>query len=99
MKSESGKMIRLNKVRNVAGKDFGLTDTLNTSTVEKPIEALICEMTDGGVDFSFDCTGNPDIISAAMQCCRPVSPLSISSPVHASLVQFMVSHPNIRGRI
>ncbi|KAG0569381.1 hypothetical protein KC19_6G086700 [Ceratodon purpureus] len=53
------------------GKDFGLTDTLNTSTIEKPIEAHIYEMTKGGVDFSFDCTGNPDIISAAMQCCRP----------------------------
>ena len=62
----------------MAGKEFGLTDFLNTSALEKPVEAIIREMTKGGVDFSFDCTGNPDIISAAMECCRMVCPLNAS---------------------
>jgi len=57
----------------VAGKEFGLTDTLNTTALEKPLEVIIREMTNGGVDFSFDCTGNPDIISKAMECSRPVN--------------------------
>lgn len=61
----------------MAGKEFGLTDVLNTTTVEKPLEAIIQEMTNGGVDFSFDCTGNPDIILKAMECTRPVHTASI----------------------
>lgn len=61
----------------MAGKEFGLTDVLNTASVEKPMDAIIREMTNGGVDFSFDCTGNPDIILKAMECTRPVKTASI----------------------
>ncbi|CAM6007068.1 unnamed protein product [Sphagnum balticum] len=59
--------------------EFGLTDTLNTKAFNKPIEQVICEMTEGGmgVDYSFDCTGDPDIIYSALQCCTPAGGVSV----------------------
>lgn len=53
--------------------EFGLTDTIDCTNINKPVEDVIRDMTDGaGVDFSFDCTGNPDIIYSAMDCANPV---------------------------
>lgn len=53
--------------------EFGLTDTIDCTNINKPVEDVIRDMTDGvGVDFSFDCTGNPGIIYSAMDCANPV---------------------------
>ncbi|XP_024359176.1 alcohol dehydrogenase class-3 isoform X2 [Physcomitrium patens] len=49
--------------------EFGLTDTLNIKSFDKPIEQVIRDMTGGGVDYSFDCTGDPGIIKSALECC------------------------------
>lgn len=57
----------------MAGIEFGVTDTLNSKNLNKPVEEVIKEMTDGeGVDFSFDCTGNPGVIMSAMECANSV---------------------------
>jgi S-(hydroxymethyl)glutathione dehydrogenase/alcohol dehydrogenase len=31
---------------------------------------VIVELTDGGVDFSFECIGNVDVMRAALECCH-----------------------------
>ncbi len=31
---------------------------------------VIVELTDGGVDFSFECIGNVNVMRAALECCR-----------------------------
>jgi S-(hydroxymethyl)glutathione dehydrogenase/alcohol dehydrogenase len=49
---------------------FGATDTVNPKDHSGPIQDVIVDMTDGGVDFSFDCTGNVDIMRAALECCH-----------------------------
>ncbi len=49
---------------------FGATDTVNPKDHSGPIQEVIVDMTDGGVDFSFDCTGNVDIMRAALECCH-----------------------------
>uniref|UniRef100_A9U4C5 Predicted protein n=1 Tax=Physcomitrium patens TaxID=3218 RepID=A9U4C5_PHYPA len=60
------------------GLEWGLTDTLNTCGLAKPIEAIIKEMTDDqGVDFSFDCTGNPGVIYSAMECANPAGGVAV----------------------
>ena len=56
----------------MAGLEWGLTDTLNTTGLDKPVEEVIREMVDDGVDFSFDCTGNPGVIYSAMECANAV---------------------------
>lgn len=66
-------MLNKRKLAFFAGMDFGLTDTIDCTNINKPVEDVIRDMTGGaGVDFSFDCTGNPDIIYSAMDCANPV---------------------------
>ena len=36
----------------------------------KPIQDVIVEMTDGGVDFSFECIGNVNVMRSALECCH-----------------------------
>lgn len=49
-------------------KKFGVTDFVNTSEHDKPIQEVIAEMTNGGVDRSVECTGNIDNMISAFEC-------------------------------
>lgn len=51
-------------------RDMGATDFVNPKDHAKPIQEVIVEMTDGGVDFSFECIGNVDVMRAALECCH-----------------------------
>jgi len=46
---------------------LGATDVLDPGTVASVPEAVV-EMTDGGVDFSFECIGNVDVMGQALAC-------------------------------
>ena len=39
-------------------KKFGVTEFVNPKDHEKPIQTVMIDMTDGGVDYSFECIGN-----------------------------------------
>ncbi|NP_001302599.1 all-trans-retinol dehydrogenase [NAD(+)] ADH4 [Sus scrofa] len=47
-------------------KALGATDCLNPRELDKPIQEVIIEMTNGGVDFAFECVGGADIMRAAL---------------------------------
>lgn len=51
-------------------KSMGATDCVNPKDFEAPIQEVIVEMTDGGVDYSFECIGNVDVMRAALECCH-----------------------------
>jgi S-(hydroxymethyl)glutathione dehydrogenase/alcohol dehydrogenase len=51
-------------------KDFGVTEFLNPKDYKKPTQEVIVELTDGGVDYSFDCTGNVSVMRTALECCH-----------------------------
>jgi S-(hydroxymethyl)glutathione dehydrogenase / alcohol dehydrogenase len=51
-------------------KSMGATDTINPKDHDKPIQDVIVELTDGGVDFSFECIGNVNVMRAALECCH-----------------------------
>ena len=38
--------------------------------VGRPVQEVIIEMTDGGVDYSFECIGNVQTMRAALECCH-----------------------------
>jgi S-(hydroxymethyl)glutathione dehydrogenase/alcohol dehydrogenase len=48
-------------------RQLGATDLLDASAVANPAEAIV-EMTDGGVDFSFECIGNVEVMGQALAC-------------------------------
>ena len=51
-------------------RDMGATDCVNPADHHKPIQDVIIDMTDGGVEFSFECIGNVNVMRAALECCH-----------------------------
>lgn len=51
-------------------KQFGVTDCINPSKYNDPIQDVIVELTDGGVDYSFECIGSVKVMRAALECCH-----------------------------
>lgn len=50
-------------------KQLGATDCVNPAdTPDTPIQEVIVNMTDGGVDYSFECIGNVNVMRAALEC-------------------------------
>jgi S-(hydroxymethyl)glutathione dehydrogenase/alcohol dehydrogenase len=49
---------------------LGATDCVNPKDYDKSIKDVIVEMTDGGVDYSFECIGRADTMRAALECCH-----------------------------
>ena len=49
---------------------MGATDCINPKDHDKPIQDVIVELTDGGVDWSFECIGNVNVMRAALECCH-----------------------------
>ncbi|MFM5304921.1 S-(hydroxymethyl)glutathione dehydrogenase/class III alcohol dehydrogenase [Aeromonas caviae] len=62
--------IDINESKFELARKLGATDCINPNTFDKPIQELIVEMTDGGVDFSFECIGNVKVMRAALECCH-----------------------------
>ena len=51
-------------------KQMGATDCVNPKDHDSPIQEVIVEMTDGGVDYSFEAIGNVNTMRAALECCH-----------------------------
>lgn len=50
---------------------LGATDCVNPKDHgDTPIQQVIVDLTDGGVDYSFECIGNVDVMRAALECCH-----------------------------
>ena len=61
--------IDINPSREKLGRDFGLTDFINPNETENITEAIV-DLSDGGVDYSFECIGNVNIMRNALECCH-----------------------------
>ena len=61
--------IDINPAREKLGRDFGLTDFINPNETENITEAIV-DLTDGGVDYSFECIGNVNIMRNALESCH-----------------------------
>lgn len=51
-------------------KKLGATDFINPNQQAKSIAEVIIELTDGGVDYSFECVGNVNLMRSALECCH-----------------------------
>ncbi len=59
--------IDLNPAKVELAKKFGMTDFINPKDTPNVVEA-ICDLTGGGVDYSFECIGNVDVMRQALEC-------------------------------
>jgi len=51
-------------------RQVGATDCIDPKDYDLPIQQVIVDMTDGGVDYSFECIGNVEVMRAALECCH-----------------------------
>ncbi len=49
---------------------LGATDMVDPRDYDRPIQEVIVDLTDGGVDYSFECIGNVDLMRSALECCH-----------------------------
>lgn len=62
--------IDINDSKFDLARQLGATDCINPKDYDKPIQEVIVELTDGGVDYSFECIGNVDVMRSALECCH-----------------------------
>jgi S-(hydroxymethyl)glutathione dehydrogenase/alcohol dehydrogenase len=63
-------VIDINEHKFAMARMLGATDCVNPKQYDAPIQEVITELTDGGVDYSFECIGNVDIMRSALECCH-----------------------------
>ena len=49
---------------------MGATEFVNPKDYDDPIQNVIVDLTDGGVDYSFECVGNVNLMRSALECCH-----------------------------
>ncbi len=62
--------IDLNPAKWSMAKSLGATDYVNPKDFDKPVQQVIVDMTNGGVDYSFECIGNVHVMRSALECCH-----------------------------
>jgi len=62
--------IDVNPAKFEIAKQLGATDVINPKDYDRPIQDVLVELTDGGVDYSFECIGNVQVMRAALECCH-----------------------------
>lgn len=63
--------IDINPEKREMAEKFGMTDFINPNEVgaDKVVQAIV-DLTGGGVDYSFDCTGNVKVMRQALESCH-----------------------------
>ena len=62
--------VDINPAKFDIARKLGATEFVNPKDYDKPIQDVIVELTDGGVDYSFECVGNVKLMRAALECCH-----------------------------
>ena len=63
--------VDLNPAREAIGREFGMTDFVNVKEIGAGnVVDKVIELTGGGADYSFDATGNTDVMRQALECCH-----------------------------
>ncbi|RME64491.1 MAG: S-(hydroxymethyl)glutathione dehydrogenase/class III alcohol dehydrogenase [Alphaproteobacteria bacterium] len=63
--------VDINPAKRAMAEAFGMTHFINPSEVGiGNVVKEIIAVTDGGADYSFDCTGNTDVMRQALECCH-----------------------------
>jgi S-(hydroxymethyl)glutathione dehydrogenase/alcohol dehydrogenase len=63
--------VDINPAKRAMAEKFGMTHFVNPKEVgnDKVVQAIV-DLTGGGADFSFDATGNTDVMRQALECCH-----------------------------
>jgi len=69
-KAERILAIDINQDKEKMALQLGATDFVNPKDHDQPIQDVIVDMTNGGVDYSFEAIGNVELMRSALECCH-----------------------------
>jgi len=62
--------VDINPSKKEWGERFGMTHFVNPKDVKGDLVSHLVELTEGGADYTFDCTGNTDVMRDALEACH-----------------------------
>ena len=62
--------VDINPSKKEMAEKFGMTDFVNPKEVEGDLVPYLVNLTDGGADYTFDATGNVNVMRQALECCH-----------------------------
>jgi S-(hydroxymethyl)glutathione dehydrogenase / alcohol dehydrogenase len=62
--------VDINPSKFEVAKKFGVTEFVNPKDHDKPIQQVLVDMTDGGLDYTFECIGNVNTMRCALEACH-----------------------------
>ncbi len=62
--------VDINPSKREMAESFGMTHFVNPKEVREDIVPYLVNLTGGGADYSFDCTGNVTVMRQALECCH-----------------------------
>jgi len=62
--------VDINDSKEEWGRRFGMTHFVNPSKIDGDIVQHLVALTDGGADYTFDCTGNTSVMRQALEACH-----------------------------
>lgn len=65
--------VDINSDKFEMAKRLGATHCINPSDYKKPIQNVLVDMTDGGLDYTFECVGRVETMRSALEACHKVS--------------------------
>jgi S-(hydroxymethyl)glutathione dehydrogenase/alcohol dehydrogenase len=62
--------VDINPAKKEWGERFGMTHFVNPTNVTTDLVQYLVAITDGGADYTFDCTGNVQVMRTALETCH-----------------------------
>nr|AAF73254.1 alcohol dehydrogenase class 3 [Branchiostoma floridae] len=62
--------VDINPDKAEIAQKFGMTEFVNPKDHDRPIQQVLADMTDGGLDYTFECIGNVHTMRAALEACH-----------------------------
>lgn len=62
--------VDINPSKFLLAKALGATECINPKDYDAPIQEVLVEMTDGGLDYTFEAVGNVGLMRAALESCH-----------------------------
>ena len=62
--------VDINDDKEEWGRRFGMTQFVNPAKVDGDLVGHLVALSDGGADYTFDCTGNTDVMRVALEACH-----------------------------
>lgn len=62
--------VDINSKKFERARKFGVSECVNPTEKGEPVQQVIKDMTNGGVDYSFECVGNATVVQSALLSCH-----------------------------